>query len=674
LGTAVNIIAMVFGDMGDDSGTGVAFTRNPATGEKGLFGEYLVNAQGEDVVSGARTPKDIHELERDFPEVYHQFSDLADRLERHYRDVQDMEFTVEHGKLYMQQTRSGKRTERAAVKIAVDMVREGILTPEQAVGRVPANEISQLLMPQFDPSAEREARDSGRLLASGLNASPGAATGKAIFTADRAKELGDAGEAIILVRPETNPDDVHGMIAARGILTARGGATSHAAVVARGLGKPCVAGCETLHVEPDEGRMYSGDLVVNEGDEISIDGSTGEVYLGSLATTDPHIENDPELKQLLTWADEIRRLEVWANADYPRDARVALQYGAQGIGLARTEHMFFETERLPIVRQMILNATGEPDDGQDGGQSASAALFHQALDQLGEIQRSDFRGLLEVMEGRPVVVRLIDPPLHEFLPRREDLERTVERLEAESPNSEELADARKQLETVRGLEEQNPMLGLRGVRLGLLYPAIVKMQVGALISAACELTQEGKQVHLEIMVPLVGHPHELEIVKAELIRAADETQERYGVKVPYKVGTMIELPRACMVAGQIAKEAEFFSFGTNDLTQTTYGMSRDDAEGKFLLTYVRRGILPDNPFQTLDREGVGRLMEIAVQEGHAARPDLKIGICGEHGGDPASVEFCHKLGLDYVSASPYRIPVARLAAAQAALQIGERDK
>jgi pyruvate,orthophosphate dikinase len=703
LGTAVNIVAMVFGNLGEDSGSGVAFTRDPSTGERRLFGEYLSNAQGEDVVSGARTPKAIAELEHDYPEAYRQLAEIAERLERHYRDVQDTEFTVERGKLYMLQTRSAKRTAQAAVRAAVDMVGEGLISREEAIGRVPAAELSQLLVPQFDPAALAAARSAGRLLGKGLNASPGAATGKAVFTADRAKELGEGGEAVILVRPETNPDDVHGMIAARGILTARGGATSHAAVVARGLGKPCVAGVESLLVEPRLRRMRAGGRVVREGEEISIDGATGEVYTGSVATTERGLGDQPELRTLLGWADGVRRLGVWANADYPRDARVALEYGAEGIGLARTEHMFFEQERLPVVRQMILNA-GEatalgrrvaaaekalgdaPPDRREELErelreaqseallSDAFGLYHGALEHLGEVQRCDFRGLLEVMQGKSVIVRLIDPPLHEFLPPREDLERRVEELRHADPEGEELHEVERELHVVESLHEQNPMLGLRGVRLSILYPDIVRMQVGALIAAACELAAEGKDVRPEIMVPLVGHPNELKVVRGDLERAADETQARHGVRVAYKVGTMIELPRACLVAGEIAKDAEFFSFGTNDLTQTVYGLSRDDAESKFLLEYVDRKVLPENPFQTLDRDGVGRLMRVAVEEGRAARPELEVGICGEHGGDPASVAFCHELGLHYVSASPYRIPVARLAAAQAALGEAERDK
>ncbi len=703
LGTAVNVVAMVFGNMGEDSGTGVAFTRNPSTGEKQLFGEYLANAQGEDVVSGARTPKSISEMERDYPEVYESLTDIAARLEAHYKDVQDMEFTVERGKLYMLQTRSAKRTVQAAVKTAVDMVSEGLLSKREAVGRIAADDISQLLMPQFEPAAVEAARDEGKMLAKGLNASPGAATGKAIFTADKAKELGERGQDVILVRPETNPDDVHGMIAAKGILTARGGATSHAAVVARGLGKPCVAGTETLLVQPRQRRMRAGTITVREGEEISIDGSTGEVYVGRLPTVLRELGEQPDLLTLLSWADELRELEVWANADYPRDAEVALGFGAQGIGLARTEHMFFETERLPVVRRMILSA-GRAVALERALQDAERALasadpsrkprlqaqanearrkvkasdavtaYHEALDRLGEVQKNDFRGLLEVMEGKSVVVRLIDPPLHEFLPSHEELAFKVEALHESAPDSKELAEAEEELAVVEALQEQNPMLGLRGVRLSILYPAIVRMQVSALIAAACELIQAGKDVRPEIMIPLVGHPNELKVVRQELEKAAQETQTQYGVDVPYKFGTMMELPRACLVAGEIAEDAEFFSFGTNDLTQTTYGFSRDDAEGKFLLEYVERKILPENPFQTLDREGVGRLMRAAVKDGRAVRRDLKIGICGEHGGDPSSVEFCHQLGLDYVSCSPYRIPVARLAAAQAAIGEQERDR
>jgi len=703
LGTAVSVVAMVFGNMGDDSGTGVAFTRDPSTGEKKLFGEFLANAQGEDIVSGARTPQSISDMERDYPEAYEQLREIAERLERHYHDVQDIEFTVERGKLFMLQTRTAKRSAQAAVTAAVNMVEEELITREDALLRISPTEVALLLTPQFEPGALQTAQDEGRLVARGLNASPGAATGQAIFTADKAKELAEAGEAVILVRSETNPDDVHGMIAAQGVLTARGGATSHAAVVARGLGKPCVAGCEALVVQSRAGRMRVRGKVVQEGEEISIDGTTGEVYLGSLPTISRTLDDQADLVTLLDWADDAKRLGVWANADYPRDAATALELGAEGVGLARTEHMFFEEERLPVVRRMILNAApataleravraaerarASADERKKTRlqeelaearrqveSSEQVGAYHEALELLLEVQREDFRGLLEVMDGKPVVVRLIDPPLHEFLPSHEELTEKAAALQETSPDSEELAEVERELEVVESLTEQNPMLGLRGVRLSILYPDIVKMQVSALIGAACELKSAGKDPRPEIMVPLVGDSGELKVAMDEVMRAAAATQKRYGVEVEYRFGTMMELPRACLVAGEIAEDAEFFSFGTNDLTQTTYGFSRDDAEGKFLLEYVERGILPDNPFQTLDVHGVGRLMRMAVEEGRAQRPDLKLGICGEHGGDPASVEFCHNLGLDYVSASPYRIPIARLAAAQAALKEREQDE
>jgi pyruvate,orthophosphate dikinase len=662
LGTAVNVQTMVFGNMGPTSGTGVAFTRNPSTGEKRLYGEYLLNAQGEDVVAGTRTPAPIATLERDMPEVYKEFTEIGERLERHYKDVQDLEFTIENGKLYMLQTRSAKRTGPAAVKIAVDLVREGVVDKRTAIGEkyIPAADITQLLLPRFIHADKEKATTEGRLLSVGLNASPGAAAGKAIFSADRASELGAAGESVVLVRPETSPDDVHGMIAARGVLTARGGATSHAAVVARSMGKPCVAGAGDLQIDERAGAMRAGDKVIREGDFISIDGTTGEVFAGQIATRDPNFAEEIDLQTVLGWADEIRRLEVWANGDYPRDAIKAREFGAQGIGLCRTEHMFFEEERLPIVQQMIL-AENEGDR-------------QAALDKLLPIQKEDFRGILRAMAGLPVVIRLIDPPLHEFLPSFEDQLTKVVELRTRGNDPTALAKEEKILHAIEEMREQNPMLGLRGIRLGLTFPGIIDMQCRAIIGAACELVKEGVDVRPEIMVPLVSHVNELERTRVRLERVADEEQARQGIKVHFKIGTMIELPRACITAGDIAKHAEFFSFGTNDLTQTTFGFSRDDAEGKFLLRFVQEGILPENPFQVLDRDGVGELVRIAVQRGRATRPDLEVGICGEHGGDPSSIAFCHQVGLNYVSCSPFRVPVARLAAAQAALQGGDRDK
>jgi len=678
LGTAVNVQSMVFGNMGNDSGTGVAFTRDPATGEKQLYGEYLLNAQGEDVVAGIRTPSKISRLQQDLPQVYQQFQDIANRLEQHYRDMQDLEFTVEKGRLYMLQTRSAKRSAAASIKVLADMVHEGLITEQEAVKRADPNQVYQLLLPRFDENEKKKAQQEGRLLAKGLNASPGAASGKAVFDADRAEEMGKAGIAVVLVRPETSPDDVHGMLVAKGILTARGGATSHAAVVARGLGLPCVAGCEGIRVHEAEHlfRVVGSDMVIKEGDDISIDGATGEVFAGIIKTVDPDYDKEVDLKQVLSWADQYRRLGVWANADYPRDAKRAVTFGAQGIGLCRTEHMFMEQERLPIVQRMIL--------------AKSTQERETALAQLLPFQRADFKGIFESMvdpqtgEGYPVVIRLIDPPLHEFLPSYEELLVEVTRLETKGGHKQELQEKRQMLEAVGAMREMNPMLGLRGCRLGLLFPEINVMQTRAILEAATELEKEGKTLHPKIMIPLVGHVNELKEVRRQLEAVAKQITSESGVTVDYKFGTMIELPRAALTADQIAPVADFFSFGTNDLTQTTFGFSRDDAEGKFLLKYVdgltepgiegKVKILPTNPFQTLDRDGVGQLVRMAVEKGRKANPNLELGICGEHGGDPDSIEFCHMVGLDYVSCSPYRVPVARLAAAQAALTRGERDK
>ena len=678
LGTAVNIQSMVFGNMGSDSGTGVAFTRDPGTGEKQLYGEYLLNAQGEDVVAGIRTPSKISKLQQDLPHVYQEFQEIANRLEKHYKDMQDLEFTVERGHLYMLQTRSAKRNAGAAVKVAVDMVAEGLISKQDAVKRVEPNHVYQLLLPRFDDAEKQQATKEGRLLAKGLNASPGAAFGKAIFDADRAEALGKAGTPVVLVRPETSPDDVHGMLVAKGILTARGGATSHAAVVARGLGLPCVAGCEGIRVSEAEHlfRVVGSDLVIKQGDDISIDGATGEVFAGIIKTVEADYDKEEDLKTLLTWADAERKLGVWANADYPRDAKRAITFGAEGIGLCRTEHMFMEQERLPIVQKMILAKT--------------TAERQVELDKLLPFQRSDFKGIFEAMvnaqtgEGYPVVIRLIDPPLHEFLPSYEELLVEVTRLETNGENPTLLAEKRELLEAVGSMREMNPMLGLRGCRLGLLFPEINVMQTRAILEAARELAQEGKKIHPKIMIPLVGHVNELKEVRRQLEAVAHEIADEVGGAIEYKFGTMIELPRAALTADQIAPVADFFSFGTNDLTQTTFGYSRDDAEGKFLLRYVdgldepglkhKVKILPLNPFQTLDREGVGQLVQMAVEKGRKANPGIELGICGEHGGDPDSIEFCHMIGLDYVSCSPFRVPVARLAAAQAALTTQERDR
>jgi pyruvate,orthophosphate dikinase len=652
LGTAVNVQAMVFGNMGDDSGTGVAFTRDPSTGEKVLYGEYLTNAQGEDVVAGIRTPRPIAAMEADLPAVYRQFARIAKRLERHYRDIQDMEFTIERGKLYMLQTRSGKRTAQAAVKIAVDMAHEHLITREEAVLRVEPGQVDQLLHTRIDPSAHVE------VLATGLAASPGAATGKAVFDADRAEFMAKAGEKVILVRIETNPDDVHGLIAAQGVLTSRGGRTSHAAVVARGMGKPCVAGAESIQVDQEKWFFVAGGRTVREGEEFTIDGSTGNVIAGSVPMIQPELSG--ELEELLRWADGLRRLQVWANGDYPRDAELARRFGAQGIGLCRTEHMFMEQERLPIVQAMIL--------------SADEAERRKHLAKLLPMQRGDFYGILKAMHGLPVVIRLLDPPLHEFLPSLEDLLVEVTRAQAKGEPEASYKDKTDLLRAVRALHEQNPMLGLRGCRLGLIFPEIIEMQVRGIIEAAVQLKKEGVDVRPEIMIPLISTVEELRRTKGYLQKTVDQVLSESGVEVAYKFGTMIELPRAALTAGEIAEEAEFFSFGTNDLTQTTFGFSRDDAEGKIIIPYVEKKILPTNPFETIDRGGVGRLMNIAVIEGRQVRPDLEVGICGEHGGDPESIAICEKLGLNYVSCSPYRVPVARLAAAHARLAVLERDR
>src|SRR5438270_2452776 len=580
LGTAVNVQSMVFGNMGEDSGTGVAFTRDPGTGEKKLYGEYLLNAQGEDVVAGIRTPSKISRLQQDLPEVYKQFQDIAQRLERHYRDMQDMEFTVEKGRLYMLQTRSGKRGAQAGIKVLVDMVEEGVISEQEAVKRADTTQVYQLLLPRFDENEKKVAASEGRLLAKGLNASPGAASGKAVFDADRAEEMGKAGIPVVLVRPETSPDDVHGMLVAKGILTARGGATSHAAVVARGLGLPCVAGCEGIRVNEAEHLFHvvDSDFVLREGDDISIDGATGEVFAGIIKTVEADYAHETDLQKLLGWADQYRRLGVWANADYPRDAKRAVTFGAQGIGLCRTEHMFMEQERLPTVQKMILSKSKEERQA--------------ALDQLLPYQRSDFKGIFEAMrdpqtgEGYPVVIRLIDPPLHEFLPSYEELLVEVTRLETQGGHERELKEKREMLEAVGSMREMNPMLGLRGCRLGLLFPEINVMQTRAILEAATELEKEGKKLQPKIMIPLVGHVNELKEVRRQLEAVAQEITEQAGAAIQYKFGTMIELPRAALTADQIATVADFFSFGTNDLTQTTFGFSRDDAEGKFLLKYL----------------------------------------------------------------------------------------
>ncbi|HEY8491736.1 MAG TPA: putative PEP-binding protein, partial [Dehalococcoidia bacterium] len=696
LGTGVNVQAMVFGNTGPDSGTGVMFTRNPSTGARELYGEYLPNAQGEDVVAGIRTPKKVAHLAAEAPEIYRQLLDIAKSLERRYRDIQDIEFTIERGKLYILQTRNAKRTAPAAVKVAVDLAEEGLIDRQEAVLRVEPSDIVQLLLPRFDPQAKDEAVAQRRRIARGLNASPGAATGKAVFDADRAVALADRGEAVILVRPETNPDDVHGILRAGGVLTSRGGITSHAAVVTRGLGKPCIVGAEEIKVDLERRELRVEEVVIREGEEISIDGTTGEVFAGAIRTVMPELMENRELLTLLSWADGFRTLGVLANADYPTDAAQARALGAEGIGLCRTEHMFFETDRLPYVREMLINApeaTRLEEAVQDVRSRLEAAAYpnrpaleqelaaaerardaspavrrySDALARLAEFQMDDFSGILEAMAGRPVVIRLLDMPLHEFLPNHDDLLRDVTRLRTAGGDEGELARKEEMLRLVESLREANPMLGHRGCRLGLTYPGVYEMQVRAIMAAACRLKQHGMDVRPEIMIPLVSHVNELKQLRARLEAVARETMEQMGVEVHYRFGTMIEVPRAALTAGEIAAEAEFFSFGSNDLTQMTFGFSRDDAEGKFLGFYREHGILANNPFQVLDRSGVGRLIRVATEEGRRTRPELTVGLCGEHGGDPSSIAFCQEAGLTYVSASPFRVPVARLAAAQVAL-------
>jgi pyruvate,orthophosphate dikinase len=674
LGTAVSVVTMVFGNMGDDSGTGVAFTRDPNTGEKILFGEYLTNAQGEDVVAGIRTAPKIAHMAVEMPAVYAEFQRIGEQLEKHYRDVQDLEFTIERGKLYMLQTRSAKRTAAAAVKIAVDMVAEGLIDRKTALGRIEPAQVDQLLRDQFDPKA----REGGIRIAKGLNASPGAAVGRAVFDADTAVEWAGRGEKVILVRVETSPDDFHGMAVAQGILTARGGATSHAAVVARQIGKPCVAGCAELLVDYRDRTARSTESGVSfaEGDWLSVDGATGEVFVGALPTVSARFEDQKDLQTILGWADEVRRMGVWTNADKPEEAALARSYGAQGIGLCRTEHMFREGDRLEIVRGAILvahEATRAKAKAAAGvalkpEERSVVAEFDAAMAKLEVLQQGDFEGIFKAMDGLPVVVRLIDPPLHEFLPNLE--EQLVKVTKAGDAAS---AEDRRLLATIKSMHEQNPMLGLRGVRLGLMIPDFVKVQTRAILNAQIAVKKAGGHPIAKIMIPLVGHVNELSATKRLLEAEATAVETKAGVKVDYKFGTMIEVPRGALTADEIARDAAFFSFGTNDLTQMTFGYSRDDAEGGFLLKYVEEGILPTNPFQTLD-DAVADLMRIAVMKGRRTRPDLELGICGEHGGDPESIAKCEEIGLDYVSCSPFRVPVARLAAAQAALVSAERDK
>ncbi len=672
LGTAVNVVTMVFGNMGDDSGTGVAFTRDPNTGEKVLYGEYLTNAQGEDVVAGIRTAPKISQMQTEMPAVYAEFLRIGEQLERHYRDVQDLEFTIERGKLYMLQTRSAKRTAAAAVKIAADLVDEGLITRDEALMRIEPAHVDQLLRDQFDPTA----RGSAVRIAKGLNASPGAAVGRAVFDADTAVEWAARGERVVLVRVETSPDDFHGMAVAQGILTARGGATSHAAVVARQIGKPCVAGCHELAVDYRTTSATANGVSFAEGDWISVDGSTGEVFVGALPTVSARFEDQPELQRILGWADEVRRMQVWTNADKPEEAAMARSYGAQGIGLCRTEHMFREGERLEIVRGAILvanvatraKAKRAAGGTLDADETAAVATFDDAMAKLEVLQQGDFEGIFRAMDGLPVVIRLIDPPLHEFLPNLE--EQLVKVTLAGDAATEE---DRVLLATIKSMHEQNPMLGLRGCRLGLMIPDFVKVQTRAILNGLIAVKASGGHPKAKIMIPLVGHVNELSATKAILEAEATAVEAAAGVNVEYVFGTMIEVPRGALTADEIAHHAAFFSFGTNDLTQMTFGYSRDDAEGGFLLKYVEDGILPVNPFQTLD-DAVAGLMKMAVDKGRATRPDLELGICGEHGGDPESIAKCERIGLDYVSCSPFRVPVARLAAAQAVLTGPERDK
>jgi len=667
LGTGVNIVTMVFGNMGEDSGTGVAFTRDPATGEKVNYGDYLMNAQGEDVVAGIRNTKKIAQMVEDSPEAYKEFLDICEKLENHYKEMQDVEFTIERGKLWMLQTRDGKRTAKATVKIAVEMAQEGLITKEVAVKRVKPEQVDTLLHPQFVDAAKKEAQETGRFLVSGVNASPGASMGRAYFDADTAERMAkEEGQDVIMVRPFTKPDDVHGMLAAKGILTTEGGATSHAAVVARQFGIPCVVGASDARINLEARTITVGDLVVKEGDWISVDGTSGEAFVGKIDTVAPSLEEQTELMELLTWADEIaaiegirdlqkgwptRGLQVWANADYPADARRARSYGAKGIGLCRTEHMFFEPERLPIVQEMILANSSEERTA--------------ALEKLLPFQRTDFDGLFEAMTGLPVIIRLIDPPLHEFMPDEHELLEEV--IENRIKGNKDIAKE-ELLSNVQGMHESNPMMGLRGVRLSVMMPEIVSMQVRAIFEAAADVKLRGFEPKPEVMIPLTGHINELHFIQPRLEKIASDVMKEKGVEFEYKFGTMIEIPRAGLTADQIAETAEFFSFGTNDLTQFTFGYSRDDAERNFLVKYVEDKILPENPFQTIDRDGVGQLMKLTVEKGRSTRKELECGICGEHGGDPNSIEWCHMIGLNYVSCSPFRVPVARLAAAHAALK------
>ena len=678
MGTAVTIMAMVFGNLGTTSGTGVLFTRNPANGEPQIYGEFLPNAQGEDVVAGVRTPQPIAELGVVLPESSGLLMDLVGRLESHYRDVQDVEFTIENSRLFILQTRSAKRTPQAAVKAAVDMVKEGSISRNEALLRVEPEEVGQLMVPRFEVDIESEKVNS-TLLAQGSGASPGAASGKVYFDATRAADAAGQGVAVILVRPETKPDDIHGIAAAVGVVTSRGGATSHAAVVTRGMGKPCIVGCEALQVHPEQLLLTVDGHTVREGDSISIDGTSGKVFYGTLDTVLPNLDELAEATDLLGWADQTRRLGVWANADTPADAAQAIAMGAEGIGLCRTEHMFLDPQRLPAVRRVLLNAEAAEKWRRENPECADNPLgvsglpsvvkeFFDALAQVRQLQTDDFTQILRVMGHHPVIIRLLDAPLHEFLPAYESLLAELVELRTKGSSPPDLRDKEALFQLVDSLREANPMLGHRGCRLGLSYPAIYEMQVEAIITASANLIKDGVEVQPEIMIPLTVDVEEMRRLRHDLTAVATGIQRDLETTVNYKFGTMIETPRGAITAGRIAGESDFFSFGTNDLTQMTYGFSRDDAEGKFLRFYVNGGILPADPFVTIDTEGVGALVEMAVKSGREARPNMEIGICGEHGGDPASVAFCHRVGLNYVSCSPFRVPVARLAAAQAALE------
>jgi len=678
IGTAVTVQAMVFGSLGPTSGTGVLFTRNPSDGVRKPYGEFLPNAQGEDVVAGVRTPQPIASLAEVMPPAYQDLMDLAQKLESHYHDIQDMEFTIENGRLFLLQTRNAKRTPLAAVKASVDMANEGLISRDEAILRVDAEEMVQLMVPQFKlDTGSTEMRSA--LMAQGFGASPGAATGKVYFEADRAAEAAAQGISVILVRPETKPDDIHGIIVSAGLVTIRGGVTSHAAVVTRGLGIPCIVGCEGAQVDPVQGFFAANGWIIREGEDISIDGATGNVYVGSMETVKPALDGMAEAKEILEWADQVRKLGVMANADTPADAAQAIAMGAEGIGLCRTEHMFLDPQRLPEVRRMLVNADAaeqwrrkQPEGVEVPTPGAELPPgvkdFYSALENVRQLQTEDFTGILRVMGARPVIIRLLDAPLHEFLPPYEDVNAELSALQRSGATPDEITDKLTFLMLVDSLREENPMLGHRGCRLGLSYPAIYRMQVEAIITAGARLIKQGIRVNPEIMIPMTVHVEEMRRLREDLTATASRVQALLGVEVAYKFGTMIETPRAALTAGDIARESDFFSLGTNDLTQMTFGFSRDDAQAKFLGSYIEKGVLPVDPFATIDADGVGMLVRLAVDAGRKTRPDLEIGICGEHGGDPASIAFCHDAGLDYVSCSPFRVAVARLAAAQVAIR------